>query len=233
ERSGHGDRCDQSRPDRGARRILRPADAFGGGRCRVSPATQASELIHLEFDDNKLLPALYGEHDRNLARLEQALQVAIASRGNRLAISGPLDSVEAARSALTILYDRLRRGLRVSVADVDGAIRLAIASASRADGGGADADTVTIHTRKRSITPRSPVQAEYVRTLRSHDLTFGLGPAGTGKTYLAVAAAVEMMAAGQVERIILSRPAVEAGEKLGFLPGDLREKVDPYLRPLY
>src|SRR5690606_37740268 len=116
ERSGHGGRCGQSRPDRGGRRIRRPADAFGGGRCRVSPATQASELIHLEFDDNKLLPALYGEHDRNLARLEQALQVAIASRGNRLAISGPLDSVEAARSALTILYDRLRRGLRVSVA---------------------------------------------------------------------------------------------------------------------
>jgi phosphate starvation-inducible PhoH-like protein len=199
----------------------------------VSPTSHSSELIHLEFDDNKLLPALYGEHDRNLARIEQSLQVAAASRGNRLAISGPVSSVEAARSALTLLYDRLKRGLDVGPADVDGAVRLALSASARpTDAGGGD-DAITIRTRKRAITPRSPVQADYIRALRSHDLTFGLGPAGTGKTYLAVAAAVELMAAGEVERIILSRPAVEAGERLGFLPGDLREKVDPYLRPLY
>jgi len=199
----------------------------------VSPTAPSSELIHMEFDDNKLLPALYGEHDRNLARIEQSLQVAAASRGNRLAISGPVSSVEAARSTLTLLYDRLKRGLDVGPADVDGAVRLALSASARpSDGEGGD-DALTIRTRKRAITPRSPGQADYIRALRNHDLTFGLGPAGTGKTYLAVAAAVEMMAAGEVERIILSRPAVEAGERLGFLPGDLREKVDPYLRPLY
>ncbi|MFN4087623.1 MAG: PhoH family protein [Alphaproteobacteria bacterium] len=198
----------------------------------MSPAPATSELIHLEFEDNKLLPALYGEHDRNLARIEQVLQVAVASRGNRLAISGPVSSVEAARSALTLLYDRLKRGHDVRAADVDGAIRLALSTSARPETVAGE-DAVTIRTRKRAITPRSPVQADYIRALRAHDLTFGLGPAGTGKTYLAVAAAVEMMAAGEVERIILSRPAVEAGERLGFLPGDLREKVDPYLRPLY
>ena len=123
----------------------------------MSPATQASELIHLEFDDNKLLPALYGEHDRNLARLEQALQVAIASRGNRLAISGPLDSVEAARSALTILYDRLRRGLRVSVADVDGAIRLAIASASRAEPQNVSGISIQGRNHRKWFSPRSQI----------------------------------------------------------------------------
>ena len=160
----------------------------------MSPATQSSELIHLEFDDNKLLPPLYGEHDRNLARIEQSLQVAVASRGNRLAISGPVSSVEAARSALTLLYDRLKRGLDVGPADVDGAIRLAVAAMARPGDTGGD-DALTIRTRKRAITPRSPVQADYIRALRSHDLIFGLGPAGTGKTYLAVAAAVEMMAA--------------------------------------
>ena len=197
----------------------------------MSPTSQSSELIHLEFDDNKLLPPLYGEHDRNLARLEQSLQVAVASRGNRLTISGPVSSVEAARSALTLLYDRLKRGHDVGPADVDGAIRLSLSASARPVEAGDD--TVTIRTRKRAITPRSPVQADYIRAMREHDLTFGLGPAGTGKTYLAVAAAVEMMAAGEVERIVLSRPAVEAGERLGFLPGDLREKVDPYLRPLY
>jgi phosphate starvation-inducible PhoH-like protein len=175
---------------------------------------------------------LFGEHDRHLVRLEQKLGVSLVSRGNRLAISGSHSATERARDALMFLYDRLRRGLTVDMGEVDAAARL-----SGEDGsGGSDlfgSDALAIRTRKRHIAPRTPNQVAYMRALRDQELVFGLGPAGTGKTYLAVAAAVQMLSAGRVDRIILSRPAVEAGERLGFLPGDLREKVDPYLRPLY
>lgn len=188
--------------------------------------------LHLQFDDNTLLPMLFGEHDRHLVRLEQKLGVSLVSRGNRLAISGPHSAAERARDALMFLYDRLRRGLTVDMGEVDAAARL-----SGEDGsGGSDlfgSDALAIRTRKRHITPRTPNQVAYMRALRDRELVFGLGPAGTGKTYLAVAAGVQLLTAGRVDRIILSRPAVEAGERLGFLPGDLREKVDPYLRPLY
>jgi phosphate starvation-inducible PhoH-like protein len=188
--------------------------------------------LHLEFDDNTLLPMLFGEHDRHLVRLEQKLGVSLVSRGNRVAISGPHSAAERARDALVFLYDRLRRGLTVDMGDVDGAVRL-----SGDDGSGGNdlfgSEALAIRTRKRHIAPRTPNQVAYMKTLRDQELVFGLGPAGTGKTYLAVAAAVQMLSAGRVDRIILSRPAVEAGERLGFLPGDLREKVDPYLRPLY
>jgi phosphate starvation-inducible PhoH-like protein len=204
----------------------------------TTSATPEQEKAHLQFDDNRLLPLLFGEHDRHLARIEQQLDVSLVSRGNRLAITGPEWAVKTAQAALNALYDRLKRGLAVDPADVDGALRLA-AAVTTADGdspvaapAGGEEDPV-IRTRKRLITPRSPIQADYIRALRDHDLVFGLGPAGTGKTYLAVAMAASMLMAGEVERIILSRPAVEAGERLGFLPGDLREKVDPYLRPLY
>jgi phosphate starvation-inducible protein PhoH and related proteins len=196
------------------------------------PATPVEAPLHLQFDDNTLLPMLFGEHDRHLVRLEQKLGVSLVSRGNRLAISGPPSAAERARDALVFLYDRLRRGLTVDMGEVDAAVRL-----SGDDGsGGTDlfgSDALAIRTRKRHIAPRTPNQVAYMRALRDHELVFGVGPAGTGKTYLAVAAAVQMLTAGRVERIILSRPAVEAGERLGFLPGDLREKVDPYLRPLY
>jgi phosphate starvation-inducible PhoH-like protein len=142
--------------------------------------------------------------------------------------------VRIAELALNALYDRLRKKLEVGAAEVDAAIRLA---QSPMDGGNGAADLqaedLTVRTRKRHISPRSPNQATYLRALRSHELVFAVGPAGTGKTYLAVAMAVSLMTEGKVDRIILSRPAVEAGERLGFLPGDLREKVDPYLRPLY
>jgi phosphate starvation-inducible PhoH-like protein len=188
--------------------------------------------LHLEFDDNTLLPMLFGEHDRHLVRLEQKLGVSLVSRGNRLAISGSPSAAERARDALVFLYDRLRRGLTVGMGEIDAAVRL-----SGDDGsGGSDlfgSEALAIRTRKRHIAPRTPNQMAYMKALRDHELVFGLGPAGTGKTYLAVAAAVQMLSAGRVDRIILSRPAVEAGERLGFLPGDLREKVDPYLRPLY
>jgi phosphate starvation-inducible PhoH-like protein len=188
--------------------------------------------LQMQFDDNRLLPLLFGEHDQNLDRIERQLGVALVPRGNRLAISGPAAAAEAARAALAALYEKLKRGDDVDSAAVDAALRLA--------SGGTGDETMPlwdeeagIRTRKRHISPRSAMQAAYVRALRHNELVFGLGPAGTGKTYLAVAAAVDALMTGSVERIVLSRPAVEAGERLGFLPGDLREKVDPYLRPLY
>jgi phosphate starvation-inducible protein PhoH and related proteins len=187
--------------------------------------------IHMQFADNKILQELYGERDRNLERIERQLGVSVVSRGNRLAISGPEPRVEMARAALQALYDRLERGLGIDAAQIDAAVRLAETRAQKT--GALWEEGEEIRTRKRRIAPRGPVQAQYVKALRAHDLVFGLGPAGTGKTYLAVAMAVDMLMSGAVERIVLSRPAVEAGERLGFLPGDLREKVDPYLRPLY
>jgi phosphate starvation-inducible protein PhoH and related proteins len=186
----------------------------------------------MQFDDNRLLPLLFGERDQNLDRIERQLGVSVVSRGNRLAISGPAASADIARAALNALYDRLKRGLEVDAAAVDAALRQAGTAAGETAMPLWD-DASAIHTRKRRITARTPMQAAYIRALREHSLVFGLGPAGTGKTYLAVAAAVDNLMTGAVERIILSRPAVEAGERLGFLPGDLREKVDPYLRPLY
>src|SRR5262249_8113128 len=193
--------------------------------------------VQLQFDDNRLLPPLYGEHDRNLARIEAQLGVSIATRGNRAAISGPADAVDMARAVLTTLYDRLQRGLEVDHQEIDAAVRLAREIENGPQGpslfGPLAAEDLVLRTRRRHISPRSPGQAGYVRAMLSHDLVFGLGPAGTGKTYLAVAMAVAMMLKGRLDRLVLSRPAVEAGERLGFLPGDLREKVDPYLRPLY
>ena len=195
------------------------------------PRDGAEGRIHMQFEDNTLLPQLYGERDRNIERIERQLGVSVVSRGNRLAITGPSGRPDIARAALQSLYERLERGMEIDTAAVDGALRLAQA---RGDRRGVAADeSEEIRTRRRRIAPRGPVQAQYIKALRAHDLVFGLGPAGTGKTYLAVAMAVDMLMSGAVERIVLSRPAVEAGERLGFLPGDLRDKVDPYLRPLY
>jgi phosphate starvation-inducible PhoH-like protein len=195
-------------------------------------AERAEAPTQIEFDDNLLLPALYGERDQHLGRIERQLGVSLVSRGNRLAISGPPSATEAARLALSRLYDRLKRGQDIDLPAVEAALRLAEAEIAdkslslwQEDAG--------FRTRKRRIAARTPGQAVYIRALRYYELVFGLGPAGTGKTYLAVAAAVDLLMTGQVERIILSRPAVEAGERLGFLPGDLRDKVDPYLRPLF
>ncbi|HEV2303203.1 MAG TPA: PhoH family protein, partial [Stellaceae bacterium] len=186
----------------------------------------------LEFDDNLLLPQLYGERDAHLDRIERQLGVSFATRGNRLAISGPASATEAARRALLQLYDRLKRGQQVDLPAVEAAIRLAETEFA-GESLSLWREDAAFLTRKRRIAARSAGQAAYVRALREHELVFGLGPAGTGKTYLAVAAAVDLLMTGRVERIILSRPAVEAGERLGFLPGDLRDKVDPYLRPIF
>ncbi len=196
-------------------------------------AATVKEPVLLQFDDNNLLPPLYGEHDQHLTRLESQLGVRLAARGNRISITGPADAVRAAELALNGLYERLRKGLEVSDGEVDAAVRMVVQAPAGTAIADIHAEDLAITTRKRRLSPRSPNQAVYMRALRSHELVFAIGPAGTGKTYLAVAMAVSLMMEGRVDRIILSRPAVEAGERLGFLPGDMREKVDPYLRPLY
>jgi phosphate starvation-inducible PhoH-like protein len=206
----------------------------------VSAATPVTPPIRLQFDDNALLPILFGDHDRHLARIEQKLEVTLASRGNQVQISGPPGAASAAQTVLQALYKRLvqdkskRRGEApgtLDAATVDAEIRWAVDTEHGGSAG--DLADAAINTWKRPIEPRSPTQLAYIQALRRFELVFGLGPAGTGKTYLAVAFAVAMLKERRVDRIILSRPAVEAGERLGFLPGDMKEKVDPYMRPLY
>ncbi len=198
-------------------------------RTDSSLSSHAKGVI-LQFGDNKLLPSLLGEHDRNLSRIEQAMAVRLSCRGNRIAITGEPERIEAARGLLQTLWQRLEQGERVGQGELEAAIRMA-------DPDGDPrlplSDLPAIRTRRGAVGPRSAGQAAYIEALASHEMVFGVGPAGTGKTYLAVAQAVAMLQAGRVDRIILSRPAVEAGERLGFLPGDMKEKVDPYLRPLY
>ena len=199
------------------------------------------EEIHetnLEFPDNRLLIDLCGEYDRNLAQIEHELSVQILRRGNQLAVIGEDGSRSRAAAVLEALYHKLEAGRAIEAGDIDGEIRM----------GGSDKGTgsrtgdqlemfqggrVEIKTRKKLIEPRTEAQKAYVRALYSNELAFGIGPAGTGKTYLAVAVGVSMFIGGHVDRIILSRPAVEAGERLGFLPGDMKDKVDPYMQPLY
>ncbi len=180
------------------------------------------------FDGNELARELFGSHNCHLAEIERRLKVSIASRGNQITIDGPAGAVTSAVTILDGLYNRLGKGLDVDLDEVDAAIRMALKEGFEV----ADAD-IAIETRKRRISPRTPNQSDYLAAIGECDMVFGLGPAGTGKTYLAVAKAVECLLYGEVDRIILTRPAVEAGEQLGFLPGDMREKVDPYLRPLY
>ncbi len=203
-----------------------PADRIAATRVGLGPADKA---VTLHFADNALLSQLLGDHDRHLVRVEQGLGVRLSCRGNRLAISGDPARVEAAHAALTGLYRRLERGEQLTPSLVDAAIRLAEIDDPRLP----LSDLPAIRTKRGAIGPRSAGQATYMEMLGEHEMVFGIGPAGTGKTYLAVAQAVAMLMAGKVDRIVLSRPAVEAGERLGFLPGDLKEKVDPYLRPLY
>ncbi len=187
--------------------------------------------VTLHFNDNALMPQLLGDHDRHLVRLEQGFGVRLACRGNKVAITGTPEAVHAAQAALTGLWKRLERGEGVTTGDVDAVIRLR--TAADEDPRLPLSDLPAIRTRRGAVGPRSPGQLAYMEALQRHEMVFALGPAGTGKTYLAVAQAVAMLQAGRVERIVLCRPAVEAGERLGFLPGDLKEKIDPYLRPLY
>ncbi len=192
--------------------------------------------LEIEFEQPYLLGPLFGEYDRHLLAIEDRLSVNIAARGNRVQIEGEPDSAARARDVLIGLYNRLDQGHDVDMAAVESVIGMA--AQPRLDGiidenDVSAAPRVMIRTRKKTIVPRSIIQTHYMEALASQDMIFALGPAGTGKTYLAVAQAVAMLIGGQVDRLILSRPAVEAGERLGFLPGDMKEKVDPYLRPLY
>lgn len=233
--------------DRNSRRHLPP---------ETPPDAQGQRTSALRFGDNILLQQLLGDHDRHLLRLEQGFDVRLTCRGNKIAITGEAASVARAQAAITALYNQLEHGGKIDGPVVDSVIRL---SALPRPGRGTETrstqretqaraietprndtegptpflDLPAIKTKRGAIAPRSRGQAAYMQMLAKTELTFGIGPAGTGKTYLAVAQGVAMLQAGQVDRIILSRPAVEAGERLGFLPGDLREKIDPYLRPLY
>jgi phosphate starvation-inducible PhoH-like protein len=208
------------------------------GISALTPPTAAEDVVEtlLEFPDNRLLIGLCGEFDRNLAQIEHQTGVHILRRGNRLAVVGEKSARDAAAAVLRGLYGRLEGGRPVTAGDIDGAIRMSTASRALPEAEQIEMFTggrYELRTRKRPIEPRTEAQKGYVKALFDHELAFGIGPAGTGKTYLAVAVGVTMLISGAVERIVLSRPAVEAGERLGFLPGDMKEKVDPYMQPLY
>ncbi len=185
----------------------------------------------LEFPDNRLMIELCGEFDKNLAKIEQQLDVQIIRRGNQLDIFGPNEAASEAHGVLSNLYERLENGKSVEFADIDRALRMNPENDNQLEM--FSKSSVEIKTRKKPVEPRTDAQKAYVVSLMENELAFGIGPAGTGKTYLAVAVAVSKFISGDVDRIILSRPAVEAGEKLGYLPGDMKDKVDPYMQPLY
>jgi phosphate starvation-inducible PhoH-like protein len=214
---------------------LRTPGSDKGSFLPTDAVAENGTQIALTFDDNRLASLLFGQYGQNLALIERRLGVVAEQRGNQVTIEGSRDGCEQARRVLEGLYARLKRGDELVSGDVDGAIRLAIAQGSLFD---YDPSTARpsfeeINLRKRPVRARTATQDAYIRALRRHSLTFGTGPAGTGKTWLAVAHAVQLFERKEVDRIVLSRPAVEAGERLGFLPGDMREKVDPYLRPIY
>ena len=192
----------------------------------------------LEFPDNRLLIDLCGEYDRNLARIEQQLGVQIIRRGNQLIVHGEQIAIKEASEVLQSLYERLEAGREVENGDVDRELRMGNSETATGTRDGDQLEMfrggkVEIKTRKKLVEPRTDAQKTYVQNLFANELAFGIGPSGTGKTYLAVAVGVSMFLNGDVDRIILSRPAVEAGEKLGYLPGDMKDKVDPYMQPLY
>ncbi|MDG3575371.1 PhoH family protein [Rhizobium sp. YJ-22] len=200
------------------------------------PVTDANHFV-LTFENNRHASELFGQFDQNLKLLEERLHVTARPRGNSVAISGDVVATNQARRALDFLYERVQRGGSVEPSDVEGAIRMAQAADDQLTlptlERKAKLSMAQISTRKKTIVARTPTQDAYIRAMERAELVFGVGPAGTGKTYLAVAHAAQLLERGAVDKIILSRPAVEAGERLGFLPGDMKEKVDPYLRPLY
>ncbi len=206
----------------------------------LTPPTTSSDVLEtrIEFPDNRLLIDLCGEFNRNLTQIEEALSVQIVHQGNQLAVFGEAGSIAKAAEVLQSLYARAEAGRVIEPGDIDAEIRM---GGARITPGGGPADQmelfqggrVEIKTRKKLVEPRTEAQKAYVKSLYANEMAFGIGPAGTGKTYLAVAVGVNMFIGGHVDRIILSRPAVEAGERLGFLPGDMKDKVDPYMQPLY
>ncbi len=200
-------------------------------------SSEPARLLELVFDDNSLLPELFGANNENLNRIEKALGVNINAMGNQVTIEGTADATQMAQEAFDALWDRLEKDLPVSDSDVDAAIRIASSTVDRDTKKMAMAAFTDkprkVVTQRKHISPRSTTQAAYLTAIDKHSMVFGIGPAGTGKTYLAVAAGVQLLTEGKVEKMIFSRPAVEAGEHLGFLPGDMQEKIDPYLRPVY
>ena len=216
-----------------ARPPARPVSVVSAtGAADANPRTE----ITLAFADNKLASLVLGQYDQNIAKLERRLNVSASANGNVLTIKGSADACEHARRALENLYERVKMGQSLSLGDVDGAIQESAVQGNLfpKELDPARAGFQQIGTRKRgAVRARNAAQDTYLRELKRHELVFAEGPAGTGKTWLAVGHAVSLLEQGLVERLVLSRPAVEAGERLGFLPGDMREKVDPYLRPIY
>ncbi|MET0248491.1 MAG: PhoH family protein [Sphingobium sp.] len=200
---------------------------------RPEPGERAR--LEVAFDKPHLLGTLFGQYDQNLVAIENRLGVYIAARGDKIQIEGMAEAAARARDVITGLYKRIAAGQEIDSGAVEAVIAMSaepmLDGIIRHDVG--EPPKVMIRTRKKTIVPRSATQVTYMEALTRHDIIFALGPAGTGKTYLAVAQAVSQLIAGTVDRLILSRPAVEAGERLGFLPGDMKEKVDPYLRPIY
>lgn len=202
---------------------------------KTDPALKTD--LELAFEDNRLVGQLYGEYDQNLALIEQRFGVEATPRGNHVLLVGNASGIDQARRVLESLYAGLEEGRNLVIADVDAVIRmieeedqqLTLPSMEKKG----KVRMAQIATRKATVVARTPAQDAYMRAMERCELIFGVGPAGTGKTYLAVAYAATLLERGDINRIILSRPAVEAGERLGFLPGDLKDKVDPYLRPLY
>ncbi|MBX9642776.1 MAG: PhoH family protein [Novosphingobium sp.] len=210
----------------------KPARAYHEAPTRPDAPRRAR--AELEFEEATILGALFGQFDANLVQIENRLGVFISARGNRAQIEGPEDAVGRARDVLKAMHQRLVKGQELDPGAVESIIMMSAEPTLEGIVSGDDgAPPIMIRTRKKTIVPRSATQVEYMRALASKDVIFALGPAGTGKTYVAVAQAVSQLITGSVQRLILSRPAVEAGERLGFLPGDMKEKVDPYLRPLY
>ena len=203
------------------------------GRNLPKDGPNGSDTKIIEFSNNSMLPVLYGEHNSHLKYIEDKLGVSIASKGNQLHLTGLQGDIDNADIILKALVKRIEKKQDVGTADIDAELRFMNKEIADNISKPSKDDKVVIETRKKSITARSPNQNEYLKAIRDNSMVFGLGPAGTGKTYLAVAMGVSMFLSGKVERLIFTRPAVEAGERLGFLPGDLKEKVDPYLRPIY
>ncbi|MCB1721047.1 MAG: PhoH family protein, partial [Alphaproteobacteria bacterium] len=191
----------------------------------------------IEFRKNDLLPLLFGAHNAHLHYLEDRLGIDIADRGNRLTLSGDAGAIKTAEHILNRLWNKIEQNHEVGTAEIDAELRFLEDKEKPKTQEQKDKamfkDDIVIKTKKKTIVARSPNQALYMRSILDHEMVFGLGPAGTGKTYLAVAVGVSMYLEGKVERLIFARPAVEAGERLGFLPGDMKDKVDPYLRPIY
>jgi len=202
---------------------------------RGPEATEPDAEITLAFENNRHASLVFGLYDQNLARIERRLRVASFANGNHVTLKGRAESCEHARRVLEALYERVALGQTITLGDVDGAIEETARQRSLfPDSEPTRGAFEQILTRKRgSVRARNAAQDQYLRALKRYELVFAEGPAGTGKTWLAVGHAVQLMEQGAVERLILSRPAVEAGERLGFLPGDMRDKVDPYLRPIY